>query len=225
MGAFVRILFLTGILLLSSTALLAQERWVYRYADSTIYEDMVYSIVMGAEGNICDAGHSVGVLHDFTVLSLTPSGSERWEYIHNDPGNFEDEASPIICGADGQLYVPGYTSGSGTFRDFTVISLSPELGAQEQPDRQSIHDFRLRQTSPNPFRTSTGISYTLSLTAHVTLEIHDISGRLVETLVNEVQQPGFHQVRWNRRDNPSGVYFYRLSAGDAVKTRKMVLLD
>jgi hypothetical protein len=92
---------------------------------------------------------------------------------------------------------------------------------------QGIHrphalTFGLAENLPNPFHRSTVISYSLPQATEVTLTICDITGRLVETLVDETQQPGMHQVRWNRKDNPNGVYFYSLRAGDYVETRKMV---
>jgi hypothetical protein len=95
--------------------------------------------------------------------------------------------------------------------------------------------------TPNPFSNSTAIKYEVKTPGPVRLEIYDISGRLVETLVNETQEPGIHQVRWNREANPSGVYFYRLEAcperspepgegqsrraGESVETRKMVVVE
>jgi hypothetical protein len=86
-------------------------------------------------------------------------------------------------------------------------------------------DTRLLQNLPNPFYGSTLISYSLRATSDITLSICDITGRLVETLVNEIQQPGIHQVRWNRESNPSGVYFYRLKAGESISTKKMVVVE
>jgi hypothetical protein len=78
---------------------------------------------------------------------------------------------------------------------------------------------------PNPFHHSTMISFSLPAATQVTLSIYDITGRLVETLVNETQQPGIHQINWNRKGNPSGVYFYRLKAWKTVETRKMVVVE
>jgi hypothetical protein len=93
--------------------------------------------------------------------------------------------------------------------------------------------YSLYQNCPNPFQHSTAISYSLPAASHATLGIYDITGRLVETLVDDTQQPGIHEVRWNRKNNPSGVYFYRLKAcpehgrraGEFVETRKMVVVD
>jgi hypothetical protein len=58
----------------------------------------------------------------------------------------------------------------------------------------------------------------------VTVSIHDVTGRLVERLVSGVRPAGEHEVRWDAKAQPSGIYFYRLEAGDVVQTRKMVLL-
>ena len=62
-----------------------------------------------------------------------------------------------------------------------------------------------------------------SAVSHVTLKVYDVLGREVETLVNEVVEPGIHTVRWNAAGSPSGVYLYQLRAGSFVETRKMVL--
>jgi hypothetical protein len=86
-------------------------------------------------------------------------------------------------------------------------------------------DFRLSENRPNPFHRSTLISYSLPSPTSVTLSIYDITGRLVETLVNETQQPGIHQVRWARKANPSGVYFCTLRTGEFAETRKMVVVE
>jgi hypothetical protein len=81
----------------------------------------------------------------------------------------------------------------------------------------------LLQNHPNPLHRSTLISYSLPAISGVTLTIYDITGRLVETLVDETRKPGTHQVRWDRNANPSGVYFCRLKVGEYVDTRKMVV--
>lgn len=87
----------------------------------------------------------------------------------------------------------------------------------------------LYQNVPNPFNPATTISYTLPEAAFVTLSIYSVVGKLVRTLESENKSPGTHTVVWNGRDRAgtvlsSGVYFYRLQAGDRTLTRKMLLL-
>lgn len=90
----------------------------------------------------------------------------------------------------------------------------------------------LAQNSPNPFNPSTSISYTVASVESlvpVRLEVFNIRGQLVRTLVNEEVEPGEYSFFWQALDDrgkkiTSGVYFYRLRAGDFVATRKMVIV-
>jgi uncharacterized protein (DUF362 family) len=84
--------------------------------------------------------------------------------------------------------------------------------------------FILHHNYPNPFNPKTTISYTLPEDAMVNISVYNVLGRKVDTLVNERKQAGLHQCVWTPNDAASGVYFYRLRAGDFVETRKMVLL-
>jgi hypothetical protein len=77
---------------------------------------------------------------------------------------------------------------------------------------------------PNPFNPTTAISYELSADSHVTLKVYDVLGREVETLVNQNQKVGKYDVTFDGSRLASGVYFYRLVAGNRVMTRKMLLV-
>ena len=77
---------------------------------------------------------------------------------------------------------------------------------------------------PNPFNAVTTISYNLPVSGHTTLEIYNLQGQKVETLVDDIQAPGEYNVSWDAGDVPSGLYFYRLTVGDNSVTNKMTLL-
>jgi hypothetical protein len=77
---------------------------------------------------------------------------------------------------------------------------------------------------PNPFNPSTQIGFNLSEAGDVKLDIYNIMGQKVVTLVDSYLPNGAHEVVWNASSVASGVYFYRLSAGGVVETRRMVLL-
>ena len=90
-------------------------------------------------------------------------------------------------------------------------------------------DFSLEQNYPNPFNPETVISYRLSVVSDLTLAVYNLLGEKIVTLVDARQGAGRHQVRWNGRDEngqpvSSGVYLYRLRAGNFVQTRKMMLV-
>jgi hypothetical protein len=85
-------------------------------------------------------------------------------------------------------------------------------------------DYSLAQNYPNPFNPTTNISYSLKATGNVRLSVFDLLGREVATVVNGVQSVGEHQVSFNAANLGSGIYFYRLQAGNTVMTKKMMLL-
>ncbi len=84
--------------------------------------------------------------------------------------------------------------------------------------------FALFQNYPNPFNPTTTISYELSANSYVTLQVYDVLGREVATLMNERENAGSHNVRFDASKLPSGVYFYRLQAGSHTATKKLLLL-
>ncbi len=85
-------------------------------------------------------------------------------------------------------------------------------------------EYRLDQNNPNPFNPSTNISYTLPVRSLVSLRVYDLLGRVIATLVNGIEEPGEHTVRWDAEGVPSGIYFYRLVAGEFTLARKMMVM-
>lgn len=83
---------------------------------------------------------------------------------------------------------------------------------------------KLYQSYPNPFNPTTTIEYDLSVATFVTLKIFNTLGQEVTTLVNEMQSPGYKSIKWNASNLPSGIYFYRLTAGKFTDVRKLNLI-
>ena len=215
------------------------ERWVYRYDGPADSIDCANSIVTGRNGNIYAAGYSLGsgTHHDFTVISLTPSGGERWVYSYDGSGDGDDDARSIVMGTDGHLYAAGVSVGSGTAGDFTVISLSSDVGVAETGTLSTKSRTLQMSASPIPASSEVKICYFLPKASEVRLSIHDSSGRLARKLVNARQEAGWKALSWDGRDSSgrrvaSGVYFCRLvarhtdggQAGEFTTTRKMVVL-
>jgi hypothetical protein len=93
----------------------------------------------------------------------------------------------------------------------------------------TVTDFHLDQNYPNPFNPETAIKYELPKQAEVKLEIFDITGRQVRSLVQQIQQAGRYTITWDGRNEQgealaSGVYLYQLRAGSFVQTRRMALV-
>jgi len=178
-------------------------------------------IVGGFTGSIGAGGW------DFYLLKLDSLGDSIWATAYG--GTDRDRGNCVREASDGGYIIVGstYSFGAG-LHDIYLVKTdgNGEVGITEEDPktRAESKGFFFPQNHPNPFHHSTLISYSLPITTQVNLTIHDITGRLVETLANETKQPGIHNVRWNRRTNSSGVYFYRLKVGEFVATRKMVVL-
>ncbi len=91
------------------------------------------------------------------------------------------------------------------------------------------NSYNLFQNYPNPFNPSTIISYSIPNVSFVTLKIYDVLGREVKTLVSNEQNNGIHSVQWNGDNNygakvSSGIYLYRIEAGNFIQTKKMLLI-
>ncbi|MBV6478388.1 MAG: hypothetical protein HGGPFJEG_01142 [Ignavibacteria bacterium] len=102
--------------------------------------------------------------------------------------------------------------------NFEYFNLSSEVNVGI-PDK-----FDMSQNYPNPFNPSTKINYDIPVDGKVTIALYDISGREIAKLVNEVKPAGYYTVQFNASNLSSGMYFYRISAGDFVSTKKMVLI-
>ena len=84
--------------------------------------------------------------------------------------------------------------------------------------------YSLSQNYPNPFNPSTKISFSLPLKESVTLKIYDVLGKEVMTLINGEKEPGNYEIEFNASSLSSGMYFYRLKAGNFTETKRMMLL-
>ena len=84
--------------------------------------------------------------------------------------------------------------------------------------------YELYQNFPNPFNPVTTITYDIIKLQDVEVEVYDILGRRIKTLVNEQQQPGSYTIKWDASNVASGIYFYQLKTKDYINTKKMLLL-
>lgn len=83
--------------------------------------------------------------------------------------------------------------------------------------------FTLSQNSPNPFKPTTSITYQLSTSSHVKLQVFNIKGKLISTIINSNQSQGNHTAVWDASKHSSGIYYFKLTSGDKVAVRKGLL--
>jgi len=135
------------------------------------------------------------------------------------------DGDEIALTITGQLYDGTEIEGM----DCAVIKADDELGGIFTRPTEVPEIFALNQNHPNPFNPETEISYSIANAGHVTLDIYNIVGQKVAALVNGYQDAGSYTVTWNSKGFDgnrvsSGIYLYRLTAGEFVQTRKMILM-
>ena len=84
--------------------------------------------------------------------------------------------------------------------------------------------FSMEQNFPNPFNPATTIRYSIPIGGSVLLNVYDVLGQRVATLVEEEQQAGYHSVVWNADQMSGGIYFYQLRSGGFTVTKRLLLL-
>lgn len=160
-----------------------------------------------------------------------------WKQVDG-PGTY----NVYICNATGWvIYPPNYSGynvspssvslGDISHSDvFRTATFNYTTGVEETPDRsQKPLVTALAQNCPNPFNQLSVIRYQLSVEGRVSLKIYNVAGQLVKTLVDEKQDAGYFNIRWDGKDESgkqaaAGVYFYRLEAGNFTSTKKMILM-
>jgi hypothetical protein len=108
--------------------------------------------------------------------------------------------------------------------DLIVDEESRPVATPKVEDYLVPKNFELTQNYPNPFNPSTTIEYSIPKDAIVSLKIYDVLGKEVATLVNDQKSAGTYILNWNASNFSSGLYFYRLTAGEFTETKKMFLV-
>lgn len=150
-----------------------------------------------------------GSLDGETMIFRTNFGEA--DYIGGDIPEGTFDLTALVGGFNGTIQLIARSSadfGMGTSNEFGDVPV----------------EFALEQNYPNPFNPSTVIRYSVAEAANVQLEVYDILGRKVATLVNEAKAPGAYTINFNARNLSSGAYFYRIEAGDFTSIKKMMLI-
>ncbi|MEJ2615306.1 MAG: T9SS type A sorting domain-containing protein, partial [Ignavibacteriaceae bacterium] len=152
-------------------------------------------IIVGGQGNIL----------------LTTDRGKVWQPQKS--GTFNDLAAVANNGSNWVV-----TGGFGTIlkSDYSLVSV--------KSNSKIPTSFGLKQNYPNPFNPSTTISYSVPYTSYVVLKVYDILGKEVATLVNEEKSAGIYRINFTANNLSSGVYFYRIQAGNYSAVKKFVLL-
>jgi hypothetical protein len=174
------------------------------------------------------------LVHEVWAASAVaiPAGSQQMKFANTANWTGDDWGNSSGLSGTAQLTTGGkpnitFTVASAgifdlSFDDITLAySITPSVTkVSEEP----ILNFELSQNYPNPFNPATKIRYSLPAAGQTRLEIFNILGKLVTTVIDKYQTPGSYEVSFNAGDYPSGLYFYKLKSGSYSAIRKMMLV-
>jgi len=167
-------------------------------------------------GLIGPDGTGMGYFSFAGELSLGALGAGRWHITVDSNSAYDGFYSDNYAAADtsmqGGIWYVAQNSFKGVISNQTsVMADSPAM-------------FTVAQNTPNPFNPATTISFTLSKSEKVTVEIFNAAGQKVDTVANAIMSAGSHSVVWNAQRHSAGAYFYSVRAGNTTKTMKMTLI-
>jgi photosystem II stability/assembly factor-like uncharacterized protein len=146
------------------------------------------------------------------LILHTTNGGTTWTVETN------GLTSALLTGVHFTSPTNGYVVGNNkTLLKYTLLTSAED--EEEQPT-----EFKLEQNYPNPFNPSTSIQYAIGTRQFVELKVYDVLGNEIATLVNEEKPAGMYNVQFTMNDLGSGIYFYKINAGDFVQTKKMILI-
>lgn len=173
-------------------------------------------------------GAGAGAPQNIVQLQLpngTPTGMAHNVISDVGSGNTDAIAGGLFSMTDfasGFFTIGGVLQGAPIADLVFVYEIGTLSSVQNEGELPSV--FNLNQNHPNPFNPTTTISYSLPQAENVKLSIYNLIGEEIGLLVNEFQQPGNYNLKFDAADLPSGIYFYSLTAGNFSETRKMMLV-
>jgi hypothetical protein len=220
--------------------------WKIAYAtspDGLNWTNVPGTGTLGAVVDVGTAGSFDESLLGFPTVLKTATGFEMWYYARN---NLQQSGIGYATSTDGI----NWTKYTGSASNGSLLDLAATCSVIKEetiykmwyiyyntmfyyataPTTTGVEDntmqpatCTLHQNYPNPFNPSTTISYQLAKAGYVKLTVFDLLGREVATLVNNIQSAGMHSATWNAKNSASGIYYYQLSSGINIQTRKLVL--
>ncbi len=187
--------------------------FIYRTTNGGQNWNMQYDTLFNEVNSISFTDENHGWAAGRGDLFFTTDGGYRW--------------SRSFSGSDFIQTVQFVNQNTGWIAGYYGVVLKTTNGGSVFVNNNSLvvpEGYELFQNYPNPFNPSTMIEYSIPKECPVSIIVYDITGREIETLVNEVKRAGYYTVQFNTSRLSSGIYFYRITAGDFTQTKKMILL-
>lgn len=205
------------------------QQWASRYNGTGNNEDRAYAIIVDGNDNVYVTGSSrssnFAGSEDYSTVKYTPAGTQLWNVNYDGTGNNEDRAYAIIVDTANNVYITGESRSGALLGSEDYLTI--KYGADENLVQITSNNIPVKngisQNYPNPFNPKTLINFDVASQQNVKITIYNVLGNAVAVVVNSRLNPGTYAVNWDASSFPSGVYFYRITAGDFTDTKKLIL--
>ncbi len=199
------------------------RKWLKRFGQGTFY-DFGRAVVETADKGFIICGGTKNAqtgYNDLYIIKTDSSGNLISKQAFGSAKS--EECYSIQNTRDGNVILTGHTNstGAGSYDAWLVKMGKPQVDIK---DHQHTLQYRLKQNYPNPFNPSTMIEFELPEKQFVTLNVYNITGQLVTTLVHETLSAGTYQKLWNASAYASGIYIYRLQTREYKQAKKLLLM-
>jgi photosystem II stability/assembly factor-like uncharacterized protein len=152
------------------------------------------------------------------TLLRTDDVGDSWSEVSNIPSELSRESFFKMTWLTD---TKGFIASSGGY--ILKVTLTPATDLHSNIG-YTVTQFELKQNYPNPFNPATTIQYALGKDSYVNISVYNTRGQFVTDIINKYQKSGIHSVSFNGKNLASGIYFYKIKAGDFVQMKKMILL-
>jgi hypothetical protein len=161
----------------------------------------------------------------FLIPCLSTNGQNQIPYsVFSAGGNSQSNSQNILFSTLGEGFI-GASSNSSNQLLLGFWTAYKQNAVTSVKDEKSIpNEYKLEHNYPNPFNPSTTIRFSIPERSFVSLKVYDILGNEVTTLVNKDMETGNYETKFNADNYSSGIYIYKISAGNFINTRKMILV-
>src|SRR3989339_834515 len=213
---------------------IGEQQWAVPYNGQSNGSDVAYHVTLDHLGDIYVAGYSNNNA-EYSTIKYNKQGVQQWE-INFDLLNYQDTPTDLLVDNSGNVVVAGYSSKAGEEWLWSIVKYKQPgfLPSDVETETTLPTEFVLYQNYPNPFNPTTKISWQSPVSTWQSLKVYDVLGNEVATLVDEERPAGSYEEIFDanylssgvsaRGGYASGVYFFRIKAGEFVQTKKLILM-
>jgi uncharacterized delta-60 repeat protein len=202
------------------------QKWAATYDGSQNSDDFATSLALDYQENSYVAGYSkYNNNYEYSIVKLDTAGMKLWDQNYDYTASSNNIPVNINVDNSGNILIGGY-SGNSSWSVFDLVKYSQPgfIPTGISGTLKNSYRYKLFQNYPNPFNPVTHIRYSIPKASFVIIKLYDILGREISTLISKEENAGSYELKLDGSNLSSGVYFYRMSAGNFSESKKLIIL-